>query len=182
MPVAVVPFSANEHLSETIEVLLRVRGADPTYPPPQDVDKNVDSFTAWLLDTPDFRRWVAVVDGQVAGHVLVTKAHAYLSNHLSAMGYQPKGPNGMAEVAKVFVDPLRQRKGIGSVLLTTACSFAWDAGMQPALVVVVTSYNAIRFYEREGMRDIGSFFGIHGENRVLVHETDISPRAADGAV
>jgi GNAT superfamily N-acetyltransferase len=179
---AVVPFSADEHLGETIEVLLRVRAADPTYPPPADVDKNAESFGAWLLNTPDFGRWVALVDGQVAGHVVVTGAHAYLSNHLSAVGYKPRATNGIAEVAKLFVDPSRQHQGVGSALFATACAFAWDRGMQPALAVVVTSYDAVRFYQREGMRDIGSFSGTHGENRVLVHEIDISKSPAVGVL
>ena len=178
MSVTVVPFSASEHLSSTIEVLLRVRAADPTYPPPRDVEKNADSFSEWILESPDLGRWVALVEGQVAGHVQVIKTHTYLSDFLSTVGYQPIARNGIAEVAKFFVDPLHQHEGIGQALFTKACSFAWDVGLQPALVVVVTSYDAIRFYRRAGMRDVGSFFGIHGENRVLVHETDISQRAA----
>jgi len=170
--VAVIPFVAEVHLEETVQVLMRVRQADPTYPPQADVDvdETAESFSSWLMEAPALSRWVAIVDGHVAGHVMVGGAHDYLITHLRSFGFRSKGSKGIVEVGKVFVDPLRQRLGIGASLLATARSFSWARGLQPCLAVVVTSYDAIRLYQREGLIIQGRFFGLHGENLVLADE------------
>jgi GNAT superfamily N-acetyltransferase len=154
-----------------------VHEANPTYPPPQDVDGSRASLREWLLDNDHPHRWVALVDGVVAGHVQVVPPHAYLTDHLASVGCSPSAPHGFAEVVKLFVDPDHGSRGLGTALLAQACAVAERQGRQAALAVVVTSIDALRLYERSKLRDVGSFDGVHGENRVFV-ETRSGPRAS----
>ena len=168
--VVIVPFSADLHLHECVEVLRRVRASDATYPPQRDVGGDPDSFAAWLLDYPALGRWVAVIDGVVTGHVMVSTPHDYLVEHIGDGLTQ--GPLGgqIAEIAKFFVDPLFQRRGVGEALLSESRAFSWAKGLQPSLAVVATSVSAVRLYERAGLKRRGSFQGVHGENLVFVDE------------
>ena len=168
---AVVPFDVERHLGGAVDVLLRVREADPTYPHPSESGSNAEDLTAWLLRDPALARWVALQDGEVRGYVQVTEPHAYLLDHLESVEYSPRAAKGFAEVAKLFVRPLQQRGGIGGRLLEVACAFAWSNGFQPGLAVVTTSSAARELYAREGMRPVGSFVGLHGINHVFVDET-----------
>ncbi len=118
-------------------------------------------------------RWVCLVEGVVAGHVQLVKAHSYLTDHLAAASdFTLTSPNGVGEIVKLFVDPARGGGGIGSALLEMACTAAAERGMQPALAVVVTSRDAIRLYERSHLREFGSFIGVHGENLVFAQVGD----------
>jgi GNAT superfamily N-acetyltransferase len=167
-----VRFSENDHLDETLQVLLRVHAHNPTYPPREDVDGSPASLRNWLMAEDGQDRWVAMVDRVVAGHVQVVRAHDYLTTHLAASGFTPTSPNGVGEIVKLFVDPAQGARGIGTALLQRACTTAVERGMQPALAVVVTSRDAVRLYERSHLREFGSFMGVHGENLVFAQVTD----------
>lgn len=166
--VTVTPFQLH-HLDDLADILLRVRAEYPTYPPQQDAQPNRASLTDWLLNVPQAKRWVALVDGQVAGHVLVAPAPDYIVNHLSRVYYQTPA-HGLAEIAKLFADPQHHAQGVGGALLAHAQSAAWASGRQPSLAVVATSTAAAHLYTRAGMLDTGSFTGFHGVNRVFVCE------------
>lgn len=113
-------------------------------------------------------RWVAVIDGQVAGHISITDPHPYLTDALASMNQAPAAGHSFCEISKFFVDPSIQGKGTGALLFEAAFSFAWQERLQPALAVVSTSLAARRFYSRHGMIEAGSFRGFHGENFVFV--------------
>lgn len=170
VPIQIERFRADQHLADAVSALLAVRCADPNYPPPRDADATKESFTRWLLQEEPLARWVAIEGGTVVGFVQLVAAHEYLTKHLEQWNYDALAPNGFVEISKLFVAPDRQRRGIGAQLLASACALAWSMERQPALAVVVTSQKALDLYEEEGMRVIGTFFGIHGENRVMVDE------------
>lgn len=175
MPVCVHDYVEMTHGRRTLEVLQRVRAADPTYPP-SDAGSTGSDLRDWLLSEPGLGRWVVVVDREVAGHVQLTPPHDYLIEQLASFGHHPMGDAGYAEIAKLFVDPLVQRRGVGAVLLAAARAASWASGRQPALAVVSTSAAATRMYVHEGMVEIGEFDGIHGINRVMVDPTNLPRR------
>lgn len=167
--IEIVEFTS-EHLAGAVAALLRVRESDSTYPPQQDAEATVESFSEWLLNAPVLQRWVALVDGVVAGHVLLTPAHEYLTDFLDTKKYPTTHERGFAEIAKFFVSPDFQGHGLGDLLFRTACAVSEDLLMQPGLAVVSTSEKAVRFYAHHGMHKIGSFHGIHGVNHVFMQE------------
>ncbi|MCC3299279.1 GNAT family N-acetyltransferase [Arthrobacter caoxuetaonis] len=173
MPTITVPFSEDLHLDAAVTALLHVRQGDPTYPPPRDADATAASFSRWLLEEEVLGRWVALVDGKVAGHLAMTRAHPYLNRALSALGYTSIAENGLSEVSKFYVDPVFQGCGVGTALFQTGFEFARARGCQPALAVISTSVLARKFYSGKGMLEVGSFMGIHGENFVFVEDAPV---------
>lgn len=157
------------HLEDAVTALLRVRDKDKTYPP-QENEASREAFAAWLLEEETLIRFSALVDGQFAGHVSIVKAHDYLENHLSLQGYVTKSENGFAEIGKFFVDPLHRKHGLGHALFEQIRHDAFSAGYQPALAVVDTSEDAIRFYRKAGMHELGYFNGFHGKNLIFAYD------------
>jgi GNAT superfamily N-acetyltransferase len=165
---AIAPFDEDRHLDQTLLALQSVKRAH-TYPPDRDCDDTLASLRAWLLEEVPLHSWVALVDEAPVGFVQVTEPHDYMVRHLTAWGYSSLA-DGFAEIGKFFVDPAQQRGGVGAMLLAEACTVSWSEMRQPALAVVTTSTSAMRLYEQEGMRLLGSFQGVHGENWVYVDE------------
>lgn len=148
--VVILPFDSDHHLGGAVQSIMNVRDGDPSYPPPRDAEQSFDSMKAWLMEEDPFMRIAAMVDGEVAGHISLTKAHPYLQNHLSSKGYVAKQPHGFLEISKFFVDPAFQKHGVGHLLFNHAISTAISAQFQPALAVIETSTKAIHFYKRFG--------------------------------
>ena len=169
MTMIIVPFSST-HLLKTVDLLLEVRNVDGTYPPAVDAENTVSGFSRWLMSEETVGRWVALMDGDVAGHISLTPAHGYLTQSLDDLGYVGIEGRSFCEVSKFFVDPQVQRQGVGAKLFDYAIEQGWALGLQPALAVIDTSYAARRFYARKGMLEVGSFHGVHGENFVFVDE------------
>lgn len=166
----VVPFDPDLHLEPLVEALLRVRAADATYPPPQDAEATVETFTGWLMSEEVLGRWVALADGIPVGHISITAAHAYLRNALALLDYPAAAENGFGEVSKFFTDPIYQGLGVGSALFRPALAAGRAAGFHPALAVIETSYAARAFYAAKGLREVGSFMGVHGLNYVFAED------------
>lgn len=168
MGVSIERFSGEVHLQSAVQALLRVREADPTYPPPVDVDADADSFSAWLTDDPARGRWVALDGDEVMGHIMVVEPHRYLTDFLDARSLRPRAAGGFLEIGKFFVDPRAQRRGVGKALFLHARSVILQNESRAVLAVVETSGAARDFYARLGMRDVGSFSGRHGKNLVFM--------------
>lgn len=163
-------FDQENHLAKTVESLFRVRDFDNKYPPVMDAGRNNEDFTAWLLEEEVLLRTVALVDGEVAGHISTTPAHSYLTDYLSAQHIETTSANGFSEISKFFVDPLYRKHGVGKLLFSHMAQQSIEAGYHPALAVVSTSEDAIRFYTREGWILAGTFTGIHGVNLVFYYD------------
>lgn len=149
--------------------LLRVRANDKVYPPAEN-EATPESFASWLLEEDTLGRVVALVDGRFAGHVSIAPAHDYLRNHFAKNEYESRSTYGFAEIGKFFVDPLHRNHGLGHLLFERIRDDAFRAGYQPALAVVDTSEDAIRFYRKTGMRELGYFNGFHGKNLIFAFD------------
>lgn len=171
MTTSIEPFFGMLHMYDTVQALMRVRAADASYPPPLDVDEgDLRGFIEWLMKEETLGRWVAVVSGEVVGHISLTAPQSYLTGYLESVGHQTDAGKGYCEVSKFFVAPEYQSYGIGSILFEHALAFARSNAMQPALAVIDDSFAARKFYAKKGMREVGSFTGIHGENFVFTEE------------
>lgn len=115
-----------------------------------------------------------MVDGKVAGHISIVKAHDYLENYLTLNDHKALTKNGYSEVGKFFVDPLYRKHGIGKLLFEHVREESFKAGYQPALAVVDSSEDAVRFYRKAGMEDLGYFNGFHGKNFVFAYSSPAS--------
>lgn len=162
-------FDASEHLGGAAEVLHRVRVETTTYPPPIDAADTPEALAAWLDDGDDYLcRWVATSDGRVAGHVALAKPHDYVLDLLDGLDRGEVAHGGLVEIAKFFVDPKVQERGVGARLFAQALDYAARSMLTPVLAVVSTSTAARRFYGRHGMTEVGQFAGKHGVNHVFV--------------
>ena len=157
-------FSLDDHLEGAVDALLRVNGVDPTYPPSTELNRTIEDYTRWLLDTATMGRWAALADGKVAGFIQATEPHDYIYRSLEKVGYQTQAVNGFCEVGKFFVDPQFQRQGIGVKLFEQTLAFARICGWEPAVAVPFESTSAMKFVRHMGMRAAGSF----GDDQDLV--------------
>ncbi|GAA3578749.1 GNAT family N-acetyltransferase [Kribbella ginsengisoli] len=92
----------------------------------------------WLSPEEALGCWVLTVEGELAGHLIVT-----------AEG------TDTALVERLFVDPRRTRAGFGRRLLEFAIDFAAERGLRLVLDVVDKPDGAVDFYRRTGWREAG---------------------------
>lgn len=108
------------HTPSAVEGLLKIRQADPTYPPPHDADDTVEDFTSWLFNDSPVFRFAAICGDVVAGHISAVPAHDYLLNYCAQQNYISDKPKGLAEISKFFVNPDYQKHGVGGLLFAHA--------------------------------------------------------------
>ncbi|WP_377642389.1 GNAT family N-acetyltransferase [Oryzobacter terrae] len=108
----------------------------------------------FVVRPTELAAWVAVVDGQVVGHVsLLALGPGWDTDAwVAATGAEP---SAMAAVGVLFVDPARAGLGIGSRLLTAAVDHARSLGRLPVLDVVQETSRAVELYRRHGWQEIG---------------------------
>lgn len=93
--------------------------------------------------------WVAVLDGEIVGHVAATDvASNWMAEHWATALDRPG--NELAEISILFVDHTRSGSGIGGALLDHAVAQIHSLGREPVLDVVGESTHAGRFYRRRG--------------------------------
>jgi GNAT superfamily N-acetyltransferase len=148
-----------------MEALVQVWQGEGDYPPLVDVDGTDGSLERWLFDGEVLARYVAVIDGQVVGHVLLHSLGEYLVSRCERLGMSSGA--GWIEVGKLFVRPDQVGQGIGTALLTAAREYAAGRRKRLVLCVVETSEAAHALYLREGLVEMGEFAGVHGRNVVM---------------
>lgn len=168
--ISIEDFDKATHLPDITNGLLKVRVETGVYPPLIDVKFGFDNFAKWLMEDEPFLRSIALVNGIPAGHISLVKGHTYLTDFLAVADVGSKFQNGFSEIGKFFVDPDYQHHGLGKVLFNHAIKESLESGYHPALAVVSTSHDAIRFYTNKGWKNVGSFDGYHGENIVFVYD------------
>ncbi len=97
---------------------------------------------------------VAVVDGQVVGHVSVTSVqHDALGVLWMQETSQP--PQNLACLSVLFVDPSVRGLGVGGALMDAAEDWIFIRGRTAVLDVVQKHSAALTVYRRRGWREIG---------------------------
>lgn len=165
-----VTFAPETHLDATLAILGRVAEFDPVYPPvrPSRLGASSYMFAEWLTGDATFCRWAGLVNGELAGHAAVAAPHPYLAAGLAALGQRCIASNGYLEISKVFVSPAARGLKLGRHLLSAARMYAWASAQQPVLAVPVDSGDALQFFARRGMVDVGRAEGHYGPVRILL--------------
>lgn len=131
--------------------LLGAQQAGSGYPVRWPLPFPVEEF---LVREGELGAWVAVVGGEVVGHVSVLRPRA---------GWEAEGwvagtgepVERLAAVAVLFVDPAAGGRGVGTVLLGRAVSYIREVGRVPVLDVVQEHSVAADLYRRRGWRVVG---------------------------
>ncbi|WP_328331042.1 MULTISPECIES: GNAT family N-acetyltransferase [unclassified Streptomyces] len=118
----------NSDLDACVRILADVHAGD-RYPLHWPADP-----AAWI--TPDglLGAWVAELDGEVAGHAVLS----------------PGEKAGTCEVNRLYVSPAARGHRIGELLMARLTGAARESGLRPLLDVVTTNTTAIALYERLG--------------------------------
>lgn len=150
-----------------------IRTADPTEAPAL-TDLALRSKRAWGYDD-DFMRRV-LPDMIVQPEYLVDEHGIVAEDAGVVLGYAIVRVNGeSAFLRDLFVEPDRFRRGVGRALFTEAVKYARERGA--ARITLGGDPNALGFYERMGMQQIGSEPSIVGGGRMLpVMAMDIGTR------
>jgi GNAT superfamily N-acetyltransferase len=147
-----------------VDVLYKVQQTSE-YPPRVDVDGTRDALGRWLLEGGAARRWSAVVDGHLVGHVMIHTPGDYLVSRYASLGLGEREP--WIEVGKLFASPDVAGIGVGSALLGAVRVHIKAQKQRLVLCVLETSDAAHRLYLREGLVVVGEFVGRHGRNIVM---------------
>jgi GNAT superfamily N-acetyltransferase len=110
---------------------------------------------AFVAQPDAIAAWVALVDGEVVGHVALLPDSSDASMDL-AMTATGRPVERLGFVSRLFVSPDARRNGVGRTLLGTAEAFARDLGLRPVLDVVTRFQNAIDLYESSGWTRVGA--------------------------
>ena len=140
-----------EDLARLAEVLSEVHGTDG-YPV-----EGVDDPMGWLESRLMLAAWVVVVDGEPAGHVMVTSpgpgddaARLWAERHA-----QPT--SDVVVVCRLFVAPAVRGLGAGAALVGAATEYAQASSRAAVLDVMDKDRAAVALYERLGWRPRGGF-------------------------
>jgi GNAT superfamily N-acetyltransferase len=96
--------------------------------------------------------WVAELDGSIAGHVALVRGMR-LACLLQATGLTAEAMGG---IARLYVDPTFQRRGLARALLEAATDSAVAHDLRPVLDVVADARPAIALYEQAGWQLAGT--------------------------
>jgi GNAT superfamily N-acetyltransferase len=128
---------------------------------------------AWLAASRLIAAWVAVLDGQIVGHVSLSQpgrgdAAPRLAGTVPGLAGVGPGPASVAMVSRLFVAPAARGHRAGAALLGQAARAARELGCRPLLDVHSTNTAAIALYGRLGWRLLGSCEAVWGEDQVTI--------------
>lgn len=114
-----------------------------------------DSTLLQFVDPDDvLGAWVATIDGDVVGNVLLRTRSAPASGRQAAEALGVPETE-LAFVARLLVAPRARRIGVATRLLDVAVACARELGRTPVLDVVEGDGGAVALYEATGWRRIG---------------------------
>ena len=127
--------------------LLRVVYSDGQYPVHWP-----DAPRAWLSDADVIDAWVVERQGEILGHIALSKVGLDPFSALRWRELTGHLPPELARVSRFFVRPLVRRRGIGAALLDVAVAEIRRRGLIPVVDVVSTSADAIKLFEDRDWR------------------------------
>lgn len=152
--VQVVPVTIRERRPGDIPALVEVLSAQQAssgYPHGWPLAFPASDFIA---RPGELGAWVAVVDGEVAGHVAATDVgEGWMAGHWSEVLGRPG--HELGEVSILFVGLDHVGSGVGAALLERAVAEILALGREPVLDVVGEDTSAGRFYRRRGWTPVG---------------------------
>jgi GNAT superfamily N-acetyltransferase/predicted DCC family thiol-disulfide oxidoreductase YuxK len=107
---------------------------------------------AWLNDEDVIDAWIVERQGEVLGHIAISKVGLDAVSALRWREITGHRPSELAGVSRLFVRPRVRGQGIGAALLDVAVAEIRARGLIPVLDVPSASQDAIRLYEDRGWR------------------------------
>lgn len=107
---------------------------------------------AWLDGEDVMDAWVVERQGEILGHIAISKVGMDDVSGLRWREMTGHAPADLAAVSRMYVRSRVRRQGIGTALLDVAVSEIRARGLIPVLDVLSASKDAIRLYEAHGWR------------------------------
>ncbi|WP_460793182.1 GNAT family N-acetyltransferase [Micromonospora sonneratiae] len=110
----------------------------------------------WLMQPLLLAAWVAELDGQIVGHVGLSRSGAGDAAPVLWSGRAGVPATDTAVVSRLFVSPAARGHGIGARLMAVAVQGAHERGLHPVLDVLASDTSAAALYRRLGWSLLGT--------------------------
>lgn len=107
---------------------------------------------AWLAADEVVDAWVFERDGEIHGHIAISKVGLDTRSALRWREVTGHEPSELAGITRFFVRPRLRGQGVGTALLDVAVAEIRARGLVPVLDVVSRSRDAIQLYDDLGWR------------------------------
>ncbi|MCZ4119853.1 GNAT family N-acetyltransferase [Streptomyces sp. H39-S7] len=126
-----------------------------------------DRPSEWLTRTSQLAAWVAERDGQVVGHITLSRSGQ--GDAAPALWSSREGVpvRATAVISRLFVAPAARGHHIGALLMARAVRDARERALHPVLDVVATDTSAAALYERLGWSLLATVDQRWGPNRTV---------------
>ena len=124
--------------------------------------------------------WVALIGGEIVGHVALRAPSSDDEAVERVMALTGCSLDVVTKVARLFSDPARRGRGIGTALLDRATHYAHELRRRPLLDVETTSTIAIALYCSQGWEHVGSRVVTFSSGDAMVLETYLGPSFESG--
>jgi ribosomal protein S18 acetylase RimI-like enzyme len=132
---------------------------------------------AWLKPAGLIRAWVAELDGEIVGHVALSDPQPGDDAARLWMEQSDDKPEDIAVLGRLFVKRAARGKSIGLQLARAAVSDSATNGKTLVLDVMEKDQDAIRLYERLGLKRIGEATHHFGEGQSITAICYVVPKA-----
>lgn len=159
-------------LPQLAEVLRRVYAADG-YPV-----EGVADAERWLQSEAELAAWVAEMDGEPVGQVMMTRPQK--GDAAPALYTNRDLADDVAVLGRLFVSPGARGNALAEKLLKTAQAYADNQGFVLVLDVMLKDKAAIHLYERLGWVPLGEVEHSHSDGQVEKARAYYWPRTRSG--
>ncbi|MCE7079980.1 GNAT family N-acetyltransferase [Streptomyces sp. ST2-7A] len=128
--------------------------------------EGVEDPEAWLSPDQLTEAWIAELDGQVVGHVLLSRPDGEDAIALFRQRW-PEDDAGILVLGRLFVLREARGKSVGEKLVRAATESAHAQNHHAVLDVMAKDAAAIRLYERLGWQLIGSASHSYGDGQQI---------------
>lgn len=131
---------------------------------------------AWLLPEGLITSWIAELDGEIVGHVAIGAPKPDDDAVRLWLEQSDDKLDDVAVIGRLFVKRSARRNAIGEKLARAAVADEDVAGKTLVLDVMDKDQDAIRLYERLGLRKIGTATHKFGEGRSITAYCYVVPK------
>jgi ribosomal protein S18 acetylase RimI-like enzyme len=122
---------------------------------------------AWLQPNGLISSWIAELDGQIVGHVAISEPQPGDDAVRLWLEQSDDTIDNVAVIGRLFVTKAARRKAIGEKLARAVVTDPEVRGKRLVLDVMEKDQDAIRLYERLGLRKIGTATHKFGEGQTI---------------